>query len=329
MTPEQQTLTDELARRATEMWAESDSELSIAEAVELAAFRMGVEMPQTSTELGGESVTLDPHHTKPGPGTGSGGPESASTPVGGISGGSDPLNGPQTGKERLDSRIALQRVLARELVDEDACWLWEGRRDRKGYGVVDLDGRTWRAHRKVFEHFHGSIPDGLLILHSCDNPPCVNPAHLRAGTHGENMKDRTERGRSAQQQRTRCPQGHTYDEANTEWRASKNRAPYRRCRTCKRVSNIERNERMRAAARQARAEGAPPEDLSPGQQTTLQLTANGLTRGEIAKALGIDPHAVDARRSEIYRKLRVSSKQAAVERGRQLGLIHRHGKEPQ
>jgi hypothetical protein len=54
MTAEQQALTDELARRATEMWAESDGELSIAEAVELAAFRMGVEMPQTGTEIGVE-----------------------------------------------------------------------------------------------------------------------------------------------------------------------------------------------------------------------------------------------------------------------------------
>jgi hypothetical protein len=55
MTAEQQALTDELARRATEMWAESDGELSIAEAVELAAFRMGVEVPQTQTELRSES----------------------------------------------------------------------------------------------------------------------------------------------------------------------------------------------------------------------------------------------------------------------------------
>jgi hypothetical protein len=55
MTPEQQALTDELARRATEMWAESDGELSIAEAVELAAFRMGAETPQTVTEPGVES----------------------------------------------------------------------------------------------------------------------------------------------------------------------------------------------------------------------------------------------------------------------------------
>lgn len=50
MTAEQQALTDELARRATEMWADSDGELSIAEAVELAAFRMGVELPQTGTD---------------------------------------------------------------------------------------------------------------------------------------------------------------------------------------------------------------------------------------------------------------------------------------
>lgn len=54
MTEQQQALADELARRAAQMWAESDGELSIAEAVELAAFRMGVELPETSTELQGE-----------------------------------------------------------------------------------------------------------------------------------------------------------------------------------------------------------------------------------------------------------------------------------
>ena len=55
MTVDQQALADELSRRAAQMWAESDGELSIAEAVELAAFRMGAELPQTSTESRGES----------------------------------------------------------------------------------------------------------------------------------------------------------------------------------------------------------------------------------------------------------------------------------
>lgn len=55
MPPEVQAVADELSRRAAEMWAESDGELSIAEAVELAAFRMGAEAPQTGTELGSES----------------------------------------------------------------------------------------------------------------------------------------------------------------------------------------------------------------------------------------------------------------------------------
>lgn len=75
---------------------------------------------------------------------------------------------------------------------EFQCWTWDGRTNDKGYGRFD-DGTP--AHRWAYEYFNGPIPKGLLVLHSCDNPPCCNPRHLRAGTHQENMDDAVKRGR--------------------------------------------------------------------------------------------------------------------------------------
>lgn len=82
----------------------------------------------------------------------------------------------------------------------DACWLWLGKRIVSGrYGVVFINYHEIRAHRYAFELTHGPIPTGLLVLHSCDNPPCVNPAHLRLGTSLDNARDTAARGRTANQ----------------------------------------------------------------------------------------------------------------------------------
>lgn len=73
------------------------------------------------------------------------------------------------------------------------CWPWPGALQAgHGYGIV---GHGTYAHRVSYVAHHGLIPDGLFVLHSCDNPPCVNPAHLRAGTNADNMRDAVERGR--------------------------------------------------------------------------------------------------------------------------------------
>ena len=90
------------------------------------------------------------------------------------------------------------------LVDKkkiDECWSWVGTINAEGYGVFRFSGRSWGAHRIAYSLAYGAIPkcDGrhgtLYILHSCDNPRCVNPAHLRAGTALDNTNDMVERGR--------------------------------------------------------------------------------------------------------------------------------------
>ncbi len=74
------------------------------------------------------------------------------------------------------------------------CWLWGGGVNRRGYGRA---GKRGIAHRMVFEHVNGPIPDGMHVCHICDNPSCVNPVHLFLGTHQDNMDDKCRKGRQA------------------------------------------------------------------------------------------------------------------------------------
>lgn len=78
------------------------------------------------------------------------------------------------------------------------CWLWLGSTYRKGYGKIYAGpprGFTQPVHRVVWEAIHGPIQDGLFVLHQCDNPRCVNPAHLHLGDNGQNMRECVTRGR--------------------------------------------------------------------------------------------------------------------------------------
>lgn len=75
------------------------------------------------------------------------------------------------------------------------CWLWTANTFGYGYGGFSVAGRRHPAHRVLWTHLHGPIYQGLYVLHSCDNPPCVNPAHLWLGTHTDNMHDMIGKGR--------------------------------------------------------------------------------------------------------------------------------------
>src|SRR5580704_5089112 len=84
------------------------------------------------------------------------------------------------------------------LVAARECWEWAGsRHPRRGYGQVTNDGKTAKAHRVMWRLTYGAIPDGLHVLHRCDNPPCINPAHLFLGTNADNVADRVRKGRSS------------------------------------------------------------------------------------------------------------------------------------
>lgn len=79
--------------------------------------------------------------------------------------------------------------------DPNQCWLWTASSNKKGYGHVWWDGNIQQSHRVAWKVTFGEIPNDLLVLHNCDNPPCCNPYHLFLGTNQENSDDKNSKNR--------------------------------------------------------------------------------------------------------------------------------------
>lgn len=105
----------------------------------------------------------------------------------------------QTG-ELADPRPTFEERLWSRVQKGPGCWLWTGSCIAAGYGQIEVreNGRrkSLRVHRVVWELLRGPIPEGLVLCHTCDNPPCCNPDHLFVGTHRDNILDMVSKGRN-------------------------------------------------------------------------------------------------------------------------------------
>jgi hypothetical protein len=102
-------------------------------------------------------------------------------------------------KKGWDSRTpgTLEQHWSRYVSDRpvNKCWEWQGTKDKDGYGKFCHDKKHLRGHRASYIIHHGEIPDGLLVCHTCDNPSCVNPAHLFLGDTRMNTIDMIHKSR--------------------------------------------------------------------------------------------------------------------------------------
>lgn len=121
------------------------------------------------------------------------------------------------------------------VIDENGCWIWQRCEAWGGYGKTKHKGKTVLAHRVLYERVFGEIPHGLELDHLCRVRLCVNPEHLEAVTHAENMR----RGLGGIL-KTHCKRDHEFTEENTY----RNRGE-RVCRECKRMHDIARRQRLK------------------------------------------------------------------------------------
>lgn len=141
-----------------------------------------------------------------------------------------------------------ERIREKTMIDpETGCWLWLGALNQHGYGSLGItfayqQTKILLAHRVSYEIFKGPIPDGLTIDHLCRVRHCVNPDHLEAVTHRENILRGVGRGAKEARQ-TECINGHPFSPENTYYQPS---TGSRKCRLCQRIRNRERKRLVRA-----------------------------------------------------------------------------------
>jgi hypothetical protein len=139
--------------------------------------------------------------------------------------------------DRVTDAEYIERLKALCITQPNGCWLYTGfvHKPPRNYGEMSYRGKNWRTHRLSYALHKGPIPKGMVVMHACDNPPCCNPAHLRLGTHLDNMSECRAKGRYYYANLTHCKNGHEFNDANTYY--IKTPGPsfgLRACRACQR-----------------------------------------------------------------------------------------------
>lgn len=127
--------------------------------------------------------------------------------------------------------------------NEERCWPWRAALNDSGYGAFQVGGRCRVASRIAWQITHGTTPM-RHVCHSCDNPVCVNPAHLWLGTDADNLRDMASKGRAFRQTATHCKNGHEFTVENTYH--PPHRLWNRACRACNRA-NVAKYQRGKKA----------------------------------------------------------------------------------
>lgn len=114
------------------------------------------------------------------------------------------------------------------------CYSWSGHLGKRGCGRFYLNGVSYRASKASWLLQVGAVPNGLHVLHECDNPECTKIDHLFLGTHEDNMKDMSNKKRGRKQNVTHCPRGHEYTAENTYTSGG------RQCKICTKKKALDR-----------------------------------------------------------------------------------------
>jgi len=144
--------------------------------------------------------------------------------------------------EPIPSLTVAER-LARGLVRQpNGCLEWQGAKKDSGYGEIAVNSRPVATHRLAWTLANGPIPDGMCVLHKCDNRPCCDVSHHFLGSRADNVADMVAKGRQKKPVATQCLRGHPYDEANTYFNPNNNK---RQCRACGRAASMAFSKRKR------------------------------------------------------------------------------------
>lgn len=192
----------------------------------------------------------------------------------------------------------MERRFANHFIPEpnSGCWLWLGATDRRGYGQIRVRNKLRVATHVALELAGESVPSGMFACHHCDNPACVNPAHLFIGTQLENIRDCIAKGRKTappiakkgQGAKTHCKRGHPLATGNLYF----DRNGKRSCIQCRASAKVSLRLKLKSLGLTSRGKTPLPSISEETKLAALAMLEAGATRVAVAAHFGVSPPAI-------------------------------------